>query len=269
MSSTQYTYGDSDVAAERLGLLAQALGDTSRSFLREVAPERVQTAIDIGCGPGHTTRIVGEATGAQKLIGLDASPLHIERARENLARARFVLHDVTDEPLPGAPADLISGRFVLGHLAEPRDAFAVWAAALTPGGVLAAEEYERIDSDSDLIQRYLEVVESMVASEGAKLRLGPDLGEIPTPDGTEPVANRVGSSSPDPALAGRIFLMNMPAVRQNQAAVEAYGEEALAELEAKLTEFVTKPDPVVFHTRQVAFRRTGNADAPAPPQATG
>ena len=66
----QYAFGDGPAAARRLDLLAELFEPASRTFLERVAglaggdgpagpagrPPGV--AVDVGCGPGHTTRLV-------------------------------------------------------------------------------------------------------------------------------------------------------------------------------------------------------------------
>src|SRR4051794_17612598 len=69
----RYAYGDSDLAAERLALVATVFEPTSREFVQAAAPRSPALAVDLGCGPGHTTRLLHEATGAARTLGLDAS----------------------------------------------------------------------------------------------------------------------------------------------------------------------------------------------------
>ena len=65
MPGERYLYGDSDVAAERLGIVAGIFRETTRAFLEETVRERPALAIDLGCGPGHTTRLIQDVTGAR------------------------------------------------------------------------------------------------------------------------------------------------------------------------------------------------------------
>src|SRR5579875_2115802 len=55
-----YAFGDSDAAAERLGMLAELFDAPSRSLLRSLGGARIGLAIDLGCGPGHTTRLLAD-----------------------------------------------------------------------------------------------------------------------------------------------------------------------------------------------------------------
>jgi trans-aconitate 2-methyltransferase len=69
-----YAFGDSAPAARRLGLLADVFEPPSRAFLAEftrVAGDQVDLAVDLGCGPGHSTRLVASVVGARRTLGLD------------------------------------------------------------------------------------------------------------------------------------------------------------------------------------------------------
>src|SRR6185312_12833039 len=127
-----YTFGDSDLAAERLRFLAEAFAPSSRAFVSRLGREPVRLAIDLGCGPGYTTALLHAATRAATTIGLDNSPRFLARAWRQSARGvAFGEHDIAEVPFPTAPADLIYGRFIVTHLAEPSDVIGRWAEAIT------------------------------------------------------------------------------------------------------------------------------------------
>src|SRR5262252_1634950 len=95
-SQPHYTFGDNDLAAERLRLLAEAFAPSSRAFLARLAREPAAVAVDLGCGPGYTTALLASLTGAQRTVGLDASARFIERARAQAPcrpALAFAVHD--------------------------------------------------------------------------------------------------------------------------------------------------------------------------------
>jgi hypothetical protein len=100
---TKYTYGDTALAGERLSLVADLFASSSRALLRAAASSAPDLAVDLGCGPGHTTRLVHAVTGAERTLGLDRSAVFIAKASSmETAGVSFVEHDVTKTPLPVA-----------------------------------------------------------------------------------------------------------------------------------------------------------------------
>src|SRR6476469_7552434 len=61
---SRYTYGDSDLAGDRLELVARLFAPASRAFLLAGASQRPRLALDLGCGPGATTDLVRASTAA-------------------------------------------------------------------------------------------------------------------------------------------------------------------------------------------------------------
>ena len=106
---------------------------------------------DVACGNGRFAGFLAGALPEEELRrcryeGLDASAPLLALARERAGAfgdAEFVLHDLTDEPLPerdGPPADLIVLLGALHHLpgqARRRRLLGRLAERLAPGGLLA------------------------------------------------------------------------------------------------------------------------------------
>jgi trans-aconitate 2-methyltransferase len=184
MSASQhYTFGDSDVAAHRLGLLAAAYEESSRAFLRGLASETaapVGVAIDLGCGLGYTTELLADTIGATVTVGLDNSRRHLARARQRLREGVTLLeHDLTRVPFPAAPADLLYGRFVLTHLSGGLGVVDRWADIATASGRLALEEVDTLAADDEDLARYYRLVEALQAAHGQRTYVGRDLAELP------------------------------------------------------------------------------------------
>lgn len=62
--SDRYTFGDNDRAAGRLALLADVYEPTTRRLLGELSDVPVNVAVDLGCGPGHSTELLHATVGA-------------------------------------------------------------------------------------------------------------------------------------------------------------------------------------------------------------
>src|SRR5258708_35887545 len=98
-----YAFGDTDIAARRLELLANVFEHSMRACLREAPAARLglaqnlaqKIAIDLGCGPGFTTHLIAETLGFSRVVGLETSKRFIELARATAnVRVSFELHDV-------------------------------------------------------------------------------------------------------------------------------------------------------------------------------
>jgi trans-aconitate 2-methyltransferase len=72
--------------------------ERSRPFGELVARVRRKPAsiLDLGCGPGHLTAVLRERWPGASVVGLDASPAMIERARATDPAGAYVLGDVRD-----------------------------------------------------------------------------------------------------------------------------------------------------------------------------
>ena len=83
-----YTFGDTEQASRRLRLLASVYEPESRALLGAVAEFRAKRsiglAIDLGCGPGWSTRLINEVLAPDRTVGLDSSERYVAEARANL-----------------------------------------------------------------------------------------------------------------------------------------------------------------------------------------
>jgi SAM-dependent methyltransferase len=112
-------------------------------LLLSYLPRPCERVLDVGCGAGAlAARLAGEAGHVD---ALDRSPVMIEAARQAVpGNVTCLLGDVMREPLPAGHYDAIVSDTALHHMplhaVLPR-----LAAALRPGGVLAAVALPRLD----------------------------------------------------------------------------------------------------------------------------
>jgi len=95
---------------------------------------------DIGCGPGDVTRDVMETTRAGRVVGVDPSPIMIDRARErhaDVARLEFMIGDARELPFDDGELDAAVFHTCLCHVPGPDQALAESFRVLKPGGRLA------------------------------------------------------------------------------------------------------------------------------------
>jgi trans-aconitate 2-methyltransferase len=227
---SEYTFGDNELAAQRLDVVADAFDPTTREFLTEDLEANPGTVLDLGCGPGRTTRLLVDVLRPGRVVGVDASESFLEIARRRVPEAEFVVHDVTVS-LPVTDPDLIFCRLLLAHLAEPEVVIGRW---LKGGGVVAADEVEFIDSRNPVLRAYETIVVALVASRGAMMYAGPRIAALP---GVR--TSRVRDVDVRTADAARMFLMNLRTWRTDPFIVETYPTEEIDELASALEGLTT------------------------------
>jgi trans-aconitate 2-methyltransferase len=243
---SEYTFGDSDIARERLAVLAEVFAPTTDALLSDLRPTFVRYVLDLGCGPGHTTAQLRAAFPLAEITGFDASAVMIEAARARVPRATFAVYDVTQPLL--LPADIVFARFLLGHLPDTDAAQATWTKSLRPGsGLLVCEEPVGYLSDDPWFARYEQTVTAIVAATGATLWAASALDRAP--DGCERVLDRVVEHPVTAAQAGALFWRNAAQWRDQTPDGDALLEHFRA------VEQSGSDEPVIWQMRQVAFRK--------------
>jgi trans-aconitate 2-methyltransferase len=253
-----YAFGDSAPAARRLALLADVFEPPSRELLKRFAGMPLDLAVDLGCGPGHTTRLVSSVTGARRTLGLDQSEAFVALAAAGAPPGvSFAVHDVTVVPFPAGPAGLVYGRFLLSHLPDPAAALAAWATQLAPGGLLLVEEVERIHTAQPALRRYLDTAAALLAGRGHTLEIGAALHRLPDPPGLVRRLDRVAPLAPPAALAASMFAQNLAVWRGDAAGSGVATGADLDRLAADLAAVAagTADGTIAWELRQLAFER--------------
>ena len=227
----RYAFGDSAPASARLARVARVFAPTTTAFVRRVvdAPGRV---LDLGCGPGHTTLLLAGAFPDATVVGLDRSEAFLDEARRHAPiGVRFMHADVTMPPLPDAPADFVFARFVLSHLPARGAVLRGWLDALAPGGLLAVEEVDRIDTDDRVFAEYLGITSGLMADRGGELYAGPELAAAARTAGGRAVMELPATVAPATAEIAGIFALNLQSWRDDPWVVAHHGGrlDALAE----------------------------------------
>ena len=252
----RYTYGDSDMAAERLELVARMFEPPTRSLLERAVQARPELATDLGCGPGHTTRLIHGTLRPSRTVGLEGSERFVQLAAAGAPDGvEFLRHDVRVTPFPVGPADVIFARLLVAHLADAAEVVARWVSQLAPGGVLLMVELEALEPGEAALDDYMEqVAKPVVAAQGARLFAGPWLHDMPDPAGAERLIDEVAVVSPEAWVSAKICAMNVE-VLTDRGEIEPRPEilEALGMIADG-----SKPDafPAVWSLRQIALRRS-------------
>lgn len=101
-----------------------------------------ETVLDAGCGAGDVTRRLADLVPDGRVVAVDGSPAMVAQATATLAdlapRVRVVHMDLLELELP-EPVDAVFSSAVFHWIADHARLFARLAAALRPGGRLAAQ----------------------------------------------------------------------------------------------------------------------------------
>jgi trans-aconitate 2-methyltransferase len=174
-----YTFGDGELAARRLALLASVFQPISSRLLRGLTlpSEARDLGLDLGCGPGYTSELVATSLPLVRVIGLDQSQRLLAQAtaERSSARVSFARCDVSKSPFPVPAAQLLYSRFLLTHLREPTSVIRSWAAAAAPGALLVLEETASMIGEHPAFSRYYSLVERMQAHYGQRMYIGRQL----------------------------------------------------------------------------------------------
>jgi trans-aconitate 2-methyltransferase len=257
-----YLFGDSEPAARRLALLASLFEASTRAFVREAWDGVGGLAVDLGCGPGFTTRLLADELQCQQVAGLDTSAAFIDLARRAAGkRCAFYVHDTMQLPFPCGAAELIFCRFVLTHLRDPAEAVSRWSTQLRPKGIILLEETDAIETSNRTFREYLSIVEAMLRSQSNRLYAGAVIEEL-RPPLLQAVSSGVRRVEVSNADAARIFTLNLQAWRDTKLISPQHLSDAMSELRHELlaiADTTADVSEITWLMRQAAFRNTGSA----------
>ena len=103
--------------------------------------------VDLGCGAGNVTRLLGARWPEARITGLDSSPEMLDRARSALPEIRFELAGV-EHWSPEEPLDLLFSNAALHWVEDHESLFPRLLDQLAPGGVLAVQMPGNFDAPS-------------------------------------------------------------------------------------------------------------------------
>ncbi len=149
---------DDEVEAYASAAAQAYLEAIDRTFVdhvaRLIAPavDRRISALDFGCGPGQIPIMLAKRWPEMRLLGVDASPRMVEKARQDAGQAgvtiAFEVLRLGDQgeprlPYPDGAFDLVTCNSVLHHLADPLAAVDELARVAKPDGALLVRDLRR------------------------------------------------------------------------------------------------------------------------------
>lgn len=129
--------------AERQQLLAQMLNPLTREVLDRVPSDSVNTILDLGCGHGHTTRMLAKQFPNASWTGYECDALLVALASADASNPpgiTFQQGDAAQLPYPEASFDLVFTRYMLLHVSDPLQVIREMFRVARPGGFVVAYE---------------------------------------------------------------------------------------------------------------------------------
>ena len=236
-TADRYTFGDGPVAADRLALLAATYEPSSARLLRMCASLAPRRAMDLGCGPGYSTRLLHALAAPAATVGVDSSPDHVARARASAPPGiEYAVHDVTVAPLPGEPPpDLLYCRFLLTHLRDPARALSA-RASVAPGdrATLVIEETAEMSSTHPAFRLYYALVGTLQRHYGQELAIGRTLDRALVGSGWHAEISVTRELALAAARMARLHQLNLATWRHDPFARASFAPGLLDELAAEL-----------------------------------
>jgi SAM-dependent methyltransferase len=112
-----------------------------------------ENVLDFGCGTGSSSPLLKESLGATSVLGVDASPRLVARARRSFPEPEFEFSVADDAEPEGFDLAYCNGVF---HHIEPGDridALSLVRRALRPGGLFALWENNPLNPGTRLVMR--------------------------------------------------------------------------------------------------------------------
>lgn len=234
-TGNHYTFGDNERAARRLRLLADAYEAPTRAFLESHLPPRVELALDLGSGPGHTTRLLHSISRARRTIGLEASTRYVAEARASApVGVEFLQHDVTAATSEVPAAELVFCRFLLTHLADPTAALHGFRGLVAQGGALLIQEIADMASEHPALARYYELVARLQAHYGQTLHIGRHLERLAEGSPFQLRHFQVRRFQQPAATMAELHALNLQTWRVDAFAQSAFDRAEIDELDRRL-----------------------------------
>jgi ubiquinone/menaquinone biosynthesis C-methylase UbiE len=140
-----YPLGYSDAEARRLQKQASTWNPLSRHLFIDAGIGRGMSVLDLGCGAGDVSFLLGELVGQEgHVLGIDRNPQILEIARKRLeaSGAQHITFNTGNiEDLSGYQMfDAVVGRAILLYVPEPIKRIQTLKRLLRPGGIVAFQE---------------------------------------------------------------------------------------------------------------------------------
>jgi ubiquinone/menaquinone biosynthesis C-methylase UbiE len=181
LNDLNYVHGYSDYESNRLNDQAETLNELLH--FDSLFPEN-SSVLEIGCGVGAQTIILGKKNKSISLTSVDISEVSLMKAKqrcelEDIQNVRFIHADVYNLPFADKSFDHIFVCFFLEHLPAPSLALQKLKKLLRPGGTICIIEGDHGSAyyypESNYAQATIECLINIQASHGGDPLIGRSL----------------------------------------------------------------------------------------------
>jgi SAM-dependent methyltransferase len=260
----QYVLGSDDVEVARLDSQAAFIAEPTALLVRRAGVSEGMRVLELGTGLGHVAFDVARLVGPSgEVVAIDqAEELLVvaehRRAEADLDHLRFKVADARTYR-DGEPFDAIVTRLMLFHLPDAVEVVRHHLAALKPGGLFVAVDFDigtsRAEPRTPLAAKAFGWIEAAFRSAGADPRIGAHLALLLAEggvDGVQTMGIQAYLAPDDPVgpalLAGVVSALAPQLLKAGLATEDELGLETLRERiadEAKATGAVMLPPSVV------------------------
>lgn len=260
MTSEIYTFGDSEHASARLRRLAELYEPETRELLHLGSVRAPRLALDLGCGPGWSTRLIKDVLNPSRTVGLDASERYVAEARQNHSSdLEFEVHDVVGVPFPVPAPNVMLCRFLLTHLRSIGQVLRTWASVAAPDALLFVHETESLETDNPKLRRYYDFVARLQQHYGQTLLVGTVLEASFENSGWRLVESKRRVLEKPARDMASLHVANLRTLRHDKYAARSFDAGELNSLEASLERIACGAEDggvVVNSARQIIALRT-------------
>jgi trans-aconitate methyltransferase len=247
-----YVLGHTQEEYERLRAQARVWEAATARLLDRIELGRAARCLDAGCGPGETMRLMaqrvgpaGTVVGADRDVAIGAQAIGMLHAAGHTQCAFEAADFDADEPVPGAPYDVVYARLLLFHVGDPVAVLRRLWDAVAPGGHLVIHDYDL--RSADVIPALATIEEWKRVALGAFTAAGRDVATghalpllfaragLGTPDGTD-VAGRLDALRDGGRMVAAVHRSLLPAAVAFGLTTQEEGERWFADFDADMHE---------------------------------
>jgi SAM-dependent methyltransferase len=140
MADNTTVFNDADDYERFMGRWSRAIGEKFLTWLD--APTNVRW-LDVGCGTGAFSELIGKRCAPQSIAGIDPSPEQIVYARQHFPDYRFEVSGAEKTPFADSQYDVVASALVIHFIPDRAKAFAEMKRVLRVGGLVGGYTWKR------------------------------------------------------------------------------------------------------------------------------